>query len=220
MGDLVLNIFNRILTSICLLFLLFISLKIGIILNLLLLLVFYQLFFEFFSILKKIFNNDNKRKKLYLFLLLILTLLLLLVILIWYTLSSNLFYERLVLLLIISISVSSDIGGYVFGKFFKGKKISKISPNKTYSGMLGSYIFSIILSLYLFNDYFKFYELIISSLFLSSITQAGDFFISYIKRKAKIKDTGSLLPGHGGLLDRFDGLIFTIPTGLFIYYIL
>ena len=115
-----------------------------------------------------------KRKKLYLFLLIILTLLLLLVILIWYTLSSNLFYERLVLLLIISISISSDIGGYVFGKFSK-EKISKISPNKTYSGMLGSYIFSIILSLYLFNDYFKFYELIISSLFLSSITQAGDF---------------------------------------------
>ena len=86
--------------------------------------------------------------------------------------------------------------------------------------MFGSYIFSLVIPYYLFNNIVEDYKIIIISLIISTITQLGDFFVSFIKRKAKIKDTGSILPGHGGLLDRFDGLIFAIPSGIFIYYIL
>ena len=128
--------------------------------------------------------------------------------------------EKSILILIISISISSDVGGYIFGNLFKGKKISRISPNKTYSGMFGSYVLSLVIPFYLFNNIVEDYKIIIISLIISTVTQLGDFFVSFIKRKAKIKDTGSVLPGHGGLLDRFDGLIFAIPSGLFIYYIL
>jgi len=118
--------------------------------------------------------------------------------------------------LIVTICISTDVGGYVFGKIFKGKKLSKISPNKTYSGLFGSYLLSVITSLYLFNNIYEINELFLFSLIISSISQAGDMFISFLKRKAKLKDTGNIFPGHGGMLDRFDGLIFAIPLGLVI----
>ena len=101
-------------------------------------------------------------------------------------------------------------------KIFKVKKISKISPNKTYSGMIGSYIFSLLFAYTLFNKYIYIDKIIIMSLLIATVTQAGDLLISYLKRKANIKDTGVVLPGHGGLLDRFDGIIFAIPFGLLI----
>ena len=128
-------------------------------------------------------------------------------------------------LFIILICIFTDIGGYVFGKVFKGPKLTKISPNKTYSGLLGSFIFPVIVSL-IYNKYYTLtgtyfssklpgvnFELnfLIFILFISMISQLGDLIISFFKRKAKIKDTGNLLPGHGGLLDRIDGLIFVIP---------
>jgi len=128
-------------------------------------------------------------------------------------------------LFIILICIFTDIGGYVFGKFFKGPKLTKISPNKTYSGLLGSFIFPVIVSL-IYNKYYTLtgtyfssklpgvnFELnfLIFILFISMMSQLGDLIISFFKRKAKVKDTGNLLPGHGGLLDRIDGLIFVIP---------
>ena len=128
-------------------------------------------------------------------------------------------------LFIILICISTDIGGYVFGKVFKGPKLTKISPNKTYSGLLGSFIFPVIVSL-IYNKYYTLTGTYFSSklpgvnfelnflffiLFISMISQLGDLIISFFKRKAKVKDTGNLLPGHGGLLDRIDGLIFVIP---------
>ena len=82
--------------------------------------------------------------------------------------------------------------------------------------MVGSYLLSLIISLILFNKYISYETIIFMSLFVSSLTQSGDLFISFIKRKANLKDTGVFLPGHGGLLDRFDGLIFAIPIGLMI----
>ena len=112
------------------------------------------------------------------------------------------------------ICISSDIGGYIFGNIFKGKKITKISPNKTYSGMIGSYILAVLFSYLFFGNQYDLNLLLIYTLVVSSISQCGDFFISYLKRKAKIKDTGRLLPGHGGFLDRLDGLIFALPIGL------
>ena len=120
-------------------------------------------------------------------------------------------------LFIITICIFTDIGGYIFGKIFKGKKLTSISPNKTYAGMFGSFICSLIICM-LFIKYFNFSNnLIIFTLIISLVSQIGDLFFSYLKRKAKIKDTGNFLPGHGGLLDRLDGIIFAIPLGIKIF---
>jgi phosphatidate cytidylyltransferase len=118
-------------------------------------------------------------------------------------------------LYIISICFFTDIGGYIFGKIIGGKKLSKISPNKTIAGTIGSFILSIIPLIIALS--FNFLDLefnltnIIFCLLISLISQIGDLFISLIKRKAEIKDTGNLLPGHGGILDRMDGIIFAVP---------
>ena len=129
-------------------------------------------------------------------------------------------------LFILLICISTDIGGYIFGKFFKGKKLTKISPNKTYSGVLGSFTLSLILS-YLFIElttifpYLKFNSIntLIFILLISLISQVGDIIISYFKRKSKIKNTGNIIPGHGGLLDRIDGMIFAFPFGYLVLYL-
>ena len=122
-------------------------------------------------------------------------------------------------LFIITVSIFTDIGGYVFGKTFNGPKLTKISPNKTYAGVFGGFLLSLIAGLIYLNyfgereivdtDYVLIFLLI---LFISSISQVGDLIISFFKRKAKLKDTGKILPGHGGLLDRIDGLVFVMPT--------
>ena len=147
-----------------------------------------------------------------------------------------------IFLFVILISILTDIGGYIFGKVFKGPKLTKISPKKTYSGVIGSFVVSIVGSL-IFIEYMESLETLLeylnfrtinpqsiysSSLDLdlfillfilisSSISQLGDLIISYFKRIAEIKDTGRILPGHGGLLDRVDGIIFNVP---FVYLIL
>ena len=126
-------------------------------------------------------------------------------------------------LLILVICISTDIGGYFFGKFFKGKKLTKISPNKTYSGMFGSFILAVVFS-YLFLElttFFPYLKLnsintVIFILMISLISQVGDIIISYFKRKSKIKNTGNIIPGHGGLLDRIDGMIFAFPFGYLV----
>ena len=212
------DIYKRFFTSIFLIFLLFIAFKYVVIFNLLLILILYQLFFEFFNILKKIYKS--KKKILFTYSFLALIFLIFLIVKVYLIFNNDFSNEKIILIFIISIAISSDIGGYIFGNLFKGKKISKVSPNKTYSGMFGSYVLSLVMPFYLFNSIVEDYKIIVISLMVSTVTQLGDFFISFIKRKAKIKDTGSVLPGHGGLLDRFDGLIFAIPSGLFIYYIL
>ena len=129
-------------------------------------------------------------------------------------------------LLIIIICVSTDLGGYIFGKLFKGPKLIKISPNKTYSGMLGGFLLSIITSYFfivqynpssiLNNDDIGNLKFIIFIFIISGISQIGDLIISYFKRISKIKNTGKIFPGHGGMLDRLDGMIFVFP----ILYIL
>tara|TARA_B100001027_G_C16225453_1_gene311914 strand:- start:218 stop:856 length:639 start_codon:yes stop_codon:yes gene_type:complete len=127
---------------------------------------------------------------------------------------------------IILICIFTDIGGYVFGKFFKGPKLIKISPNKTYSGSIGGFLFSLVSGLiflrYTESDFLGDENLIIlfSILLISLISQVGDLVISYFKRKANLKNTGKILPGHGGLLDRIDGIIFVIPLlFIFIFFI-
>ena len=134
-------------------------------------------------------------------------------------------YSLIIFLYVILICIATDIGGYIFGRVFKGPKLIKISPNKTYSGMLGSFILSIIIGYFFINEFtnYFYYHLEISSnhvsslflsLIVSTISQFGDLIISYFKRLNKIKDTGKILPGHGGLLDRVDGMLFSIP---FVY---
>ena len=134
-------------------------------------------------------------------------------------------------ILIILICISTDIGGYTFGKLFKGPKLTKISPNKTYSGMIGSFFLSIIsVLLYesyvnngnnpFWNSYWPEHKLLIYAILISFVSQIGDLVISYFKRKSKIKNTGKIIPGHGGLLDRIDGMIFAIPFAFILFKLL
>ena len=114
----------------------------------------------------------------------------------------------------ILVCVSTDIGGYIFGKIFKGPRLTKISPNKTYAGMIGSYVLSLtsVLTISNFIDYYAPTIIIIFLIIMiSTISQLGDIIVSYFKRLAHIKNSGNIIPGHGGLLDRIDGMIFAFP---------
>ncbi len=135
--------------------------------------------------------------------------------------------DKYFFLAILMICIFSDIGGYVFGKTFRGKKLTSISPNKTISGSIGSFILSYLgffIIYFYFNDLLSvkinFKALFFIPLLISTICQIGDLFISFYKRKAKIKNTGNLIPGHGGLLDRIDGSIFALPLGFIIISLL
>jgi len=122
-------------------------------------------------------------------------------------------------LYILIICISTDIGGYCFGKILKGPKLIAISPNKTYSGMIGSFILSIFFTFFYIEFMRNNYDLFIGNnpiyLFLivmiSFVSQIGDIVVSFFKRKSNLKDTGKLIPGHGGVLDRIDGMIFVFP---------
>ena len=151
-----------------------------------------------------------------------------------YLLNDNFFFQ---FILVLIICIFTDIGGYIFGRTFKGPKLTKISPKKTYAGLIGSYISSIVAAL-IYTKYInlggasyleinvllsgidveniKLFFLIII-IFVSSISQIGDLIISYFKRLANVKDTGNLLPGHGGLLDRVDGIIFAMPASYILF---
>ena len=128
--------------------------------------------------------------------------------------------------LILTICISTDIGGYVFGKLFKGPKLTKISPNKTISGSIGAFIFSFIVScLYLnyiqiFLNYSKSFsiKIFIIIISISAVSQIGDIYVSYLKRSSNKKDTGNLIPGHGGLLDRIDGMLFAFPYSFVLIF--
>ncbi len=128
-------------------------------------------------------------------------------------------------LIIILICISTDIGGYIFGKLFRGPKLTKISPNKTYAGMIGGYLLSIIVMSIFFKYLSLFNEntsaifdlnVFIIILIISSSSQIGDIIVSYFKRLSKIKDTGKIIPGHGGILDRIDGIIFAFPVSFLL----
>ena len=128
---------------------------------------------------------------------------------------SNHLYLKSILYIVIFGCVASDIGGFFCGKIFKGPKLTKISPKKTYSGALGSVVFTCVTIsaiIFFFTNIFS-YKIIIISIFISISCQLGDLMFSFIKRKAKIKDTGNILPGHGGILDRLDGILVGVPVG-------
>tara|TARA_A100000164_G_scaffold342900_1_gene340757 strand:- start:383 stop:1051 length:669 start_codon:yes stop_codon:yes gene_type:complete len=178
------------------------------------------LFIEFNNLTKKIWKN---KKETIAGINIISLIFLLIIIFISYD-----FYSRppIGLVFIFSICIFSDTGGYIVGNLVGGKKLTKISPNKTISGSIGSFIFSLfsIIILWSYNNFTNdgnlvtdnFFKLVPTCLFLCLICQLGDLFISYFKRKAKVNDTGSILPGHGGLLDRIDGVIFVIPAAYLV----
>ena len=129
--------------------------------------------------------------------------------------------EKIVSLIFILLICSlTDIGGYLVGKTIGGKKFNKISPNKTYSGVVGSFILPLIICYFFYiylNNYFSFNtNVLIIIITVSIVSQLGDLLISFFKRKAKIKDTGNILPGHGGILDRIDGILLGLPLGIYL----
>jgi len=138
-----------------------------------------------------------------------------------YILRGKSIEELLTFIFIIVVCIGTDAGGYIFGKILKGPKLTKISPNKTYSGLVGSYVTSLACGFFFvkyFNLYNFKYDLIFIILFISSISQIGDLLISFIKRVNKIKNTGKVLPGHGGILDRIDGVIFVMPFYFILFF--
>ena len=212
------ELIKRFFTSIILISLLFLSIVNIYVLTTLLIIIFYQIIYEFYFLFKKNIKFDEKFK---LYLLIVLTLIYIgyFNIKIFIIFLNNNSSELLLLYFIITICIFSDIGGYVFGKIFRGKKLTKISPNKTISGLLGSYIFSIISVVIIFHSNYIYGQLENFSLLnflyifvISTISQIGDIIISYFKRLSNVKNTGNVLPGHGGLLDRIDGLIFVFPV--------
>tara|TARA_B100001029_G_C15056137_1_gene454521 strand:+ start:1691 stop:2347 length:657 start_codon:yes stop_codon:yes gene_type:complete len=184
----------------------------------------FYLLFVLFAGLHELLNTFKKNfTKIFLFFVLILSLYS-----IYYLANENL-YSKYILFYSIAVCVSSDIGGYIFGKIFKWKKLTNISPKKTISGVFGSYFLSFV-CLFAFNEYilqpinskftvsflFGINEIFITFI-LSTVAQAGDLTISYFKRMDKIKDTGKILPGHGGVFDRIDGLMFISILSYLLY---
>ena len=215
------NLFQRIITSLILLFILSISLLINKYIWLFgLIICSLVLFIEFNNLTKKIW----KKKKSTLASANIFSLLFLIILIF---VSYEIYSKSLIsLLFIIFICIFSDTGGYLVGNLIGGRKLTKISPKKTISGSIGSFIFSLI-PILIFWIYFhntqewnlridSYFKLIPLCLFLCLICQLGDLFISYFKRKANVNDTGTILPGHGGLLDRIDGVIFVLPAAYII----
>ena len=185
--------------------------------------LFSFLIFVLFAGLHEV-NTSFKKRESILFLSLILSLSLISI----YLLRNGEGAGHILLYFAIAVCISSDIGGYVFGKIFKWKKLISISPKKTISGVFGSYFFSVI-CLVLFIEYYNFvlnFSLIkegylggyILAIIFSTIAQVGDLIISYFKIMEKIKDTGKILPGHGGIFDRIDGLMFVTIFAYLINY--
>ena len=203
------NLQKRILTSIIILPLsIFFVVKGGYLLTFFLILILFAGMYELFSVFKK------RQSIIFLSLILILSLF-------------SIYYLREqmpdFLYFAIAVTISSDIGGYIFGKIFKWKKLTKISPNKTYSGVLGSYLFSII-CLFIWMEFISFgffihYKVFLMTIIFSTVAQNGDLTISYFKRLEKIKDTGKVLPGHGGIFDRIDGLMFVVMMAAIYHHL-
>ena len=209
---------KRLFTSFILLIIIFFSLNYSAVLFFLFLVLNYFSLIEFNNLVKKIFKKKFLAYSLS-FAFSVICLASFSVIIWFYLIPLN--KESITsFIFLILICISTDVGGFVFGNIIGGKKVTKISPNKTYSGVIGSFFLSIF-SGHFYYIHFKNYLIIeINYLYLiiiiSLVAQVGDLSISFLKRKARLKDTGSILPGHGGILDRIDGVLFALPFGLIL----
>ena len=214
------NIKKRILTSILLIALLIGMFFYSYIMIISLIIIAIISWIEFYALISKIFKKDILKDKFFRFSYKALSLIYLsgLVYLI-FTIESENSNLKIYLLYSVLVAILSDIGGLVCGKIFKGKKLTKISPNKTISGSIGSFMFSMLLIPFFYKVQIdqSLVNLFLITIIISLTSQLGDLFISLLKRKAKVKDTSDLLPGHGGVLDRIDGIIFAIPLGIFLF---
>ncbi|WP_415324190.1 phosphatidate cytidylyltransferase [Candidatus Pelagibacter sp. Uisw_127] len=207
---------KRIITSLMLLALLMLMYFYSFIMIISLIIIAMICWVEFYALISKIIKKDSIKGKFFRFLYKS-TSLLYFSLLIFFLIYIETYHSNLSIYILYSILVAifSDIGGFVFGKIFKGKKLTKISPNKTISGSIGSFVLSLSLIPFFYNVLVDHNLLILSlvTILISFFSQLGDLCISFLKRKAKVKHTSNILPGHGGLLDRVDGIIFTIPMG-------
>ena len=208
---------KRIVTSILLLFLLYLMINYSYILIISLIIISVVTWIEFNSLIYKVFKKKNLIIK-FLFKLLSLIYLSSLVFLILY-IETEQTHLKICLIYSILVSILTDIGGLLIGRTIKGKKLTKISPKKTISGSIGSFLFSLVLVPIFYNELLEYnlLYLIIITLLISLTSQVGDILISYLKRRAKVKDTSDILPGHGGFLDRIDGIIFALPIGILLF---
>jgi phosphatidate cytidylyltransferase len=216
------NIKKRILTSILLITLLVGMFFYSYIMIISLIIIAIISWIEFYGLILKILKKNVLKDKLFRFFYKVLSLIYLsgLVYLI-FVIESEYSNLKIYLLYSVLVAILSDIGGLVCGKIFKGKKLTKISPNKTISGSIGSFIFTTFLIPFFYKVHIdqSLVNLFLITIIISLTSQLGDLFISLLKRKAKVKDTSDLLPGHGGVLDRIDGIIFTIPLGIFLFIV-
>ena len=166
---------------------------------------------EFFEVIKKI--SKKKIVQISIFINSLFYILFFYFTILFYLYYSSDFY---LLFFLILICIASDSGGYILGKLIGGKKLSSISPNKTYAGSMGSFVFSLIIA-FIFKENINIqHNIYYFTLLMSLLCQIGDLSISYIKRLARIKNTGNILPGHGGILDRVDGILLVLPIGILI----
>jgi phosphatidate cytidylyltransferase len=217
------NIKKRIITSIFLVSLLALMFFYSYIMIISVIIISILAWIELYALICKILKKNNTKHKILRFFCKVMSLFYLsaLVCLIFITESDHLNLKTYFLYSVL-VAIMSDIGGLVFGKIFKGKKLTKISPNKTISGAIGSLFFSMLLIPLSYKTLFNenLLTIFVITIVISVISQLGDLLISFLKRKAKVKDTSDILPGHGGILDRIDGIIFAIPGGIYLFIII
>ena len=211
------NFQKRIYTSIILFLLLFLMIADKHVMAFFLMLIGIFSVLEFFKIILKIFEKNKIKQFFYniIFIIYIFSFCT------YFLIFSSFLHLKILIFVVLLTCVASDIGGFIFGKIFKGPKLTKISPNKTISGAIGSLIFSslfILMLIYYLTKNFDPYIIIIGC--ITSIScQIGDLFFSFLKRKSFLKDSGNFLPGHGGILDRIDSILLGIPAGFLTFLI-
>ena len=211
---------KRIVTSIFLISLLTLMFFYSFIMITSLIIIALIIWVESYALISKILKMNSIKDKFLRFLFKSISLLYLsLLVYLLFLIEAYYFNLKIYVLYSVLVAILSDIGGLIFGKTFKGKKLTKISPNKTIAGSVGSFVFSLFLIPFFYSEFTQHtvLVLILITIIISTTSQLGDLFISYLKRKAKVKDTSNILPGHGGFLDRTDGIIFAIPTGIILF---
>ena len=205
---------KRIITSFCLFLLFYLILSFDKILVYTLIVLGVLSTVEFNSLMQKIKINN-----LYLFIINLLFIFFVFDFCSIFLIFSHFIQLKIIIFSLLICCVGSDIGGFIFGKIIKGPKLTKISPKKTISGAIGSLIFSCLffsLSIFYFTNNINF-EIFLVAIITSIACQIGDLFFSFLKRNAKVKDTGNTFPGHGGVLDRLDGIFLGIPIGFLAF---